>query len=235
MQKKDYIVEENLNFFDLLKQMDTEEEQKGEVHNCKITGEPLYEDAVTLICGHSFNYDPLFLDVYEQKRNTNMNEIKRVGNRSIRCPYCRQIQQGCLLPPRENKPSVFGVNFYSEDLDYVYNTKNIVEIPTCNYPGIKPCTNKFGKKINDDQYYCQTHLIKSRRLRLYEMDKIYQEFLKQKNDALKQSVLLLKNKYCVQILKSGLRKGQECRKKTKHSADYCLKHQPKTHAITENI
>ena len=36
---------------------------------CLISQQPLEEQHVTLVCGHKFNYDPFFKDVYNHKKN----------------------------------------------------------------------------------------------------------------------------------------------------------------------
>jgi len=222
-----YIVEDNLNFFSMLHQENIEEEKDNSVKVCYISGQPLLEDAIHLDCKHSFNYEPLFNDIYEHKKKSNMNEINHVDIKSIRCPYCRQIQN-MLLPPNPSKPPVFGVNYYSDELDYSSLNKNLQEIPKCDYVGKsgKPCTLRLGKQ-NQDGFYCLTHLIKLRRVKIIEMENKYFRFLKEQNDNLKKNVLLLKSSFCVEILKRGPRKGEKCNNRTKPSLTCCDKHKPK--------
>jgi hypothetical protein len=224
---KDYIIQDNLNFFKMIGEVDNTEDDETE-NKCQISGQPLREDAVRLKCQHIFNYDALFNDIYEHKRRGNFNEINHVGVKSIRCPYCRQIQHNVLLPSHPSKPHVFGVNYYCEELDYSFLNKNIIEIPKCDYVGKtgKPCMVRLGKKVNND-YLCQNHLMKIRRAKLLEMDKKYQSHLKEQNDELKRNFLLLNTTLCVEILKRGPRKGEKCNNRTKPSFSCCDKHKPK--------
>lgn len=226
MSKKaaEYIVEDNLNFFDILKS-----DLNIEFENvCQISGEVLLEDAVRLSCQHIFNYEPLFNDIYEHKKRSNVNEINHVNIRSIRCPYCRQIQNNLLLPSNPLKPDVFGVNYYSEDLDYSVINKNTIDIPKCDYVGKteKPCLLRLGKKVGDN-CFCTIHLLNLRRKKLIEMDRKYQSLLRTQSETLKKNVLLLKSSFCVEILKRGPRKGEKCNNRTKPSFNCCDKHKPK--------
>ena len=101
-----YVVEDNIDFFKELNQpfnltngMIVTEEL------CSITGDPLDETFITLQCGHKFNYDALFKDVYQQKLKTNDNEKTRVHIKCIQCPYCRSIHLQ-LLPHLQNTPKI---------------------------------------------------------------------------------------------------------------------------------
>ena len=76
---------------------------------CMITQTPLYNDHVTLQCGHKFNYDAIFNDIYNHKKQFHELETSRLKNTQIRCPYCRNIQD-CLLPCPDGKQMVCGVN-----------------------------------------------------------------------------------------------------------------------------
>ena len=76
---------------------------------CMITQSPLYGDYVTLQCGHTFNYDAIFNDIYNHKKKFHDLETSRLKNSQIRCPYCRNIQD-CLLPCPSGKKMVCGVN-----------------------------------------------------------------------------------------------------------------------------
>ena len=83
-----------------------------EDNNCLISGEKLINDNIKLLCGHSFNYLPLFNDIFKQKRIINHREIVRIPYKCIKCPYCRTINNG-LLPYKEHivKDKIDGVNY----------------------------------------------------------------------------------------------------------------------------
>ena len=78
---------------------------------CLISMESLDETQITLECGHSFNFDPLFQDIKEHKltlnKMENYNDI--LGPEWIRCPYCKKKIKG-LLPLRKGYPIIKGVN-----------------------------------------------------------------------------------------------------------------------------
>ena len=72
-----YNVEGDIDFFKELKNLSTSASTPAETANdacelkyCLITDEVLRPDAVTLKCGHSFNYVPLYKDVLFQKCST---------------------------------------------------------------------------------------------------------------------------------------------------------------------
>ena len=77
--------------------------------SCMITQTPLCIDHVTLVCGHKFNYDAIFNDVYNHKKQFHELETSRLKDTQIRCPYCRNIQNS-LLPCPPGKKRVCGVN-----------------------------------------------------------------------------------------------------------------------------
>lgn len=96
---------------DFFKKCMDDDIQHDEDNNCLISGEILTDDRIKLLCGHSFNYLPLFNDVFKQKRVINHREIVRIPYKCIKCPYCRSINNG-LLPYKENiiKEKIDGVN-----------------------------------------------------------------------------------------------------------------------------
>ncbi len=114
-----YIVPEGFDFYEELnKKLSTKSSAKSqEISTCLISGNPLNTTAITLNCGHSFNYGPLFNDLvcykydrpqgyYSYSDNLNLREYQ------LRCPYCRQIQENLLpyLPDIESR-RVKGVNY----------------------------------------------------------------------------------------------------------------------------
>ena len=90
---------------------DTESESDDDTTRglCMITHSPLSSDYVTLECGHKFNYDAIFNDIYNHKKHFHELESSRLKSSQIRCPYCRNIQNS-LLPCPSGKKMVCGVN-----------------------------------------------------------------------------------------------------------------------------
>ena len=64
---------------------------------CLISGDPLDDSPVTLLCGHMFNYQSIYEEVVQQKCRHNHLEVIQLGKNNIKCPYCKNVQ-GKLLP-----------------------------------------------------------------------------------------------------------------------------------------
>ena len=88
-----YIIEDNINFFEELKNIKINNNEK----TCLIENKPLICNNITLDCKHTFNYVPLLNEIIKQKTKYNPNEITRLKVFQIKCPYCRQITDK-LLP-----------------------------------------------------------------------------------------------------------------------------------------
>ena len=77
---------------------------------CHITQDELKENSITMKCGHTFNYIPLFNEIKKQKHAKNYYSNLRLRVHQIQCPYCRQIQDS-ILPLIENVDRLYGVNY----------------------------------------------------------------------------------------------------------------------------
>jgi hypothetical protein len=80
---------------------------------CLLTNQPLSYGHITLPCGHKFNFLPLYTETLYQK--TNPAFVKNVyntpiGKDKLKCPYCRTVHTGALLPYIVNERRVPGVN-----------------------------------------------------------------------------------------------------------------------------
>lgn len=124
MQKNNYKLECDVDFFAELQKSLLEDELDGEpVLTCQITGLPLTENHFKMNCGHMFNYDSLYTEICKQKfefKTYTMDSLSTTDIRLfraqgfdyfIKCPYCRRIQT-VLLPYYENLPfpKKYGVN-----------------------------------------------------------------------------------------------------------------------------
>ena len=130
-----YIIEGNINFQEELhKLLDENSDDEDDNNLCKITGLPLIDKYVSLECGHKFNYDAIYTEIYNQKiifkTYTSFipkNDFKKMRELQldyyIRCPYCRNIQF-TILPYYEElgKPLVYGIN--TTNVEYNHDIKN---------------------------------------------------------------------------------------------------------------
>ena len=104
-----YIIEGNINFKEeLCKMIDYSSDDDTTL--CQITGLPLNDLFVKMECGHQFNYEPLYHEIYKQKyvfkTYTDIRQLNKKSRIKIResnldyfimCPYCRNVQF-TLLP-----------------------------------------------------------------------------------------------------------------------------------------
>lgn len=120
-------------------------------NKCLISNEELTDNNIELICGHKFNYLPLYYEIFFQKyKQIHQNDLLKINQ--IRCPYCRTITNN-ILP------------FYS-----IYPVKKIngitipekysMEINKCQYVKKNKTTcNKNAFKFNN-MYCCNIHFNK---------------------------------------------------------------------------
>jgi hypothetical protein len=126
-----YNIEDNIDFYsELLKiQSNTTDTDKTQLQDnvddlCLISNTILTDNYVTLICGHKFNYIPLYYDIYNHKTKYNIKEktYDKLKYYEIRCPYCRK-KQNELLPyyPELIPDKIHGVNYIDENYLMVVN------------------------------------------------------------------------------------------------------------------
>jgi len=115
---------------------------------CLISNEKLDETQITLYCNHSFNYLPLLNEITIQKKKVNYLETQRLGNKQIKCPYCRTTQNG-ILPFIDGYEKIIFVNWPEK---YAYKPNK------CKYTFLsgKKKNKKCERKICDN--YCKQHL-----------------------------------------------------------------------------
>jgi hypothetical protein len=138
-----YSLPENFNFKEELEKMLNEEnELNDDLENnvCLITYEPLEEHSITLTCGHSFNYMPLFESIKNAKLNSVFPSLYNKYT-SICCPYCRNVHFK-LLPyvPSLVSEKIRGVN-------YIVTERNAINHRVGDALGYK-CENIIGLNAN---------------------------------------------------------------------------------------
>lgn len=199
---------------------------------CLISNLPLEDNHVELKCGHKFNYDPIYKDIYNHKHK--YNSMERSNNKprmnQLRCPYCRNIQNE-LLPYYDNLdyPKSLGVNYYDDskftECNYTIHPDHQCQylISTVDSSG-NNVTNQckhFGyvhpvlkTKYNDVSKYCYSHkteVVKNIKKDIKEKNQALklQEKIKKKEEKEKLKMELLNN-HCTAILKTGSNKGSSC-------------------------
>lgn len=168
-----YKIEGNINFFEeLYKSLDIEENElktDEDKNKCLITNLPLIDKHVELKCGHKFNYVPLFYDLVNHKKKFNNMEGQstRLNLNQIRCPYCRNKQEG-VLPYYEEFgfEKINGVNFVDPNIKENNNSYN--------FKGEKCCflleNNWFDKTIpesNNNKKYVECPCFYATKIELY--------------------------------------------------------------------
>tara|TARA_Y100000768_G_scaffold388785_1_gene387181 strand:+ start:3913 stop:4527 length:615 start_codon:yes stop_codon:yes gene_type:complete len=116
-----YITEGNINFFDEVNKKD--DINVIDTECCLIENKPLTENYITLNCNHKFNYVPIFNEIIKQKTVYNPNEITKLKNYQIKCPYCRQITNN-LIPFIPCIPSSKKINGVTIPNIFCFNHKN---------------------------------------------------------------------------------------------------------------
>jgi len=224
---KNYIIDNNINFYEELYKSLDEPEPTTEIETCLITNSPLTENYVQLECKHKFNYVPLYNDILIHKKTFNRLERRMLDAREIRCPYCRNIQK-TLLPfyKMDGIKEEHGVNYFDETLatKKTYNSSEYSGYfqGTCAYVGTATitdgenqiiqnvcCKNNQVKKLDlDDKTYCMFHK--------YQVIKDHQKKEKQKaKDQSKQIAKEAKEQanLIVQKAKQILKEAKEQAKK----------------------
>ena len=87
-----YVIEGDFDFFAAI----NDAEKEDDASRCLISGDPITRNAITLPCGHVFNYIPLYKEVRASKRQYNNYDSDPVGRFQMKCPYCRQITNNVL-------------------------------------------------------------------------------------------------------------------------------------------
>lgn len=247
---KYYIEEgENIDFYnELNKSLNEPDIQLDNENYCLITNEKLTENFVELKCGHKFNYLPIYKDLINYKHKfMSMDHKNHLTYNQIRCPYCRNKQEG-LLPYIEmaGVTLMHGINFVDEKQKYYYNGNNGYDrvingikysygeccyIPkTVKNPieNEKYCSNKIVTILNEDsKNYCYKHIekVKLNYLKLKEKNdkKEAKNKLKVEKEKEKNALKIIKSTNLDEnIVISSNNKCQEELKTGKNKGNLCL-------------
>lgn len=207
-----YTIEDDLDFFQELRNYQ-EESQSPIKAVCMITGMPLDKYHVTLLCGHTFNYIPLFTEINKQKEKWSCMNDDLTHEHTIQCPYCRNRQYELLPYYAElGLPRKKGINqslFSLEDTligTCKYIKKKVFHVyddSSENENGSVSFCNETAK-LTKHGYYCPLH---------YSMVDMEKE---------KESC---KHPLCAFILVSGKNKGKKCTRRVMDATEtYCIRH-----------
>lgn len=178
IESKNYIIDGDADgviendFFSQLKNILTQcEDGKGddnlvnlhEKEYCLLTKEPLHSIHVELVCGHKFNYIPLYREVIVQKTiglsHNGYYTSHSLKRNEIKCPYCRNVQDK-LLPYIEydGVKKTYGVN---------YPTKMSMTSQPCAHSAVNNVNSKkckknayckeFALECHNGIYLCKKH------------------------------------------------------------------------------
>ena len=217
------LFDDNLLFNELLKQ-ELNNSSDDDDNICLISREPLNKIYITLECGHKFNYKNIYNEICIQKTKYNKKEVQKLTKNSIKCPYCRHVQNKLL-------PYVSGykkIKFVNSPLKYCMTSPFLTN--TCKYKF------KSGKHKNEfcgnncENEYCNRHLkLMNKKKQKEEEKKKQKEEEKKKQKSLKEIIIDLEQKIqeeiqentiivpelnkCKHILSRGINKGKQCQTK----------------------
>ena len=246
MQK--YIVEGDVDFYKTLNDISETDTTENAKKVCLITSLQLESKFVKLKCNHTFNYIPLFKDIYNSKFKINPlnSAVSQYPSNKIKCPYCRNVQSE-LLPYYEEleMPLIYGINTTNEMFNIVKNKQNkfVYNTSISYFPGIccfsnndvpnVSCVNNMVLLHSETQKtYCFNHINQIKKMYTKQMKELKKQKLKEEINLKKKQMkeekkqkLLEENPIviCNQILKSGINKGNMCKCKV-YLLDKCKKH-----------
>jgi hypothetical protein len=252
-----YKIEGEIDFFsELYKSLDNEGDTNIDDSNlCLITNQPLIDKFVTLKCGHKFNYIPLYNDLVNHKKKFNMLEATsgKLGYNEIRCPYCRNKEDG-VLPyysdlglknvPGVNVPAKIEEPIYHNkrceylipNLNFDPSSNNIIEIGSAHdlynckfYKCHHSYTSLIVPSYGDNKYYCWHH--KKIVLKKYKQEAV--EKLKQEKQQLKEQVKKAKEE-AKQKEKEEKQKEKEEKQKSKEEQKKMAMQEKKKNGSKQN-
>ena len=216
-----YNVEGEIDFYaELNKTLDTLPApiEEDDTNKCLITRLPLVDGFVRMECGHSFNYLPLYNELVQQQKPSICGYAK-MGR--IVCPFCRHSQQ-TFLPYNPAFKLVIGVNLYPVKLLRQDTVQLCQETTPCSIDG---CAIIAGFTLDSGDHYCQSHKLLG--LSINKQKAHHEAFLLKKKSAEMKMAKKTMVGCCTQILKTGIRKGQECAcKKVVPYTTFCARHTP---------
>lgn len=171
---------------------------------CLISNEMVNKKyGIQLHCGHFFRYHCLFQEYW-------VNKSFRTTSKSVRCPYCRRTQKG-ILPYKAGYEKIEGLN---------YPETRAMKTQKCEF--ISEKGKRKGEvcgKYSNAQYCkkCSQKMEKIKEKKLQEKEK-GKDIANVHN---KPKVDLVPFTSCLNVLKSGKRKGELCMRKCQSGTSTC--------------
>lgn len=249
-----YDVEEGIDFYkELYGNNDTHNDTGNDTHDtadddhnevCMITNLPLTETHVSLLCGHSYNYDAIFNDAKQIRKNNHI-DVRKIDCYEIQCPYCR-VRQTTLLPfiSTVKRDKVHGVNWidtakvFGSGHDFEYFPEKKCEWK-CNEGNICGRANTIRDNSNG-VVYCYPHFnhyydtkynltTRGTRRRLQRTKLATASKMNGHNGHGENIIVSVStvapSQFCQAVIKSGKRAGLQCGYKAKING-CCLIHKP---------
>lgn len=191
-----YVAENNMDFYKLLSDIENDDEKEDEL--CMITKNNLTDTHIVLDCNHKFNYLPLLKDMYTRMYLSHEVKCLRgfpLNVNKIECPYCRRINNR-ILPflKEEYDVKIYGLNSLVKD--------DVIQEINIPFYDIYKCS------VEDCHKYCYAGYLLP--FCMYHLSN--KKLIKKHKEERKQQFLLENNMLCNVILKSGMRKGEKCKK-----------------------
>jgi len=217
------IIEDNIDFYKQIYAVDSSDEDDDTNESmCLITKMPLDKNRIVLPCNHSFNFMPLYKEVYNQKIKTSVSHLEttKLKYNQIKCPYCRHTFDFLLPHVRINKEIIFcnGINSPAplcmpfHTCKYVFSTgKN--KNSTCNKDGY----------FEGDGCYCVMH-----HKTMLNKQSIPSSIIGSNTNT--NTNTHTNTQTCGVVFKTGKRVGQPCGAKSIDSSScFCKRHGKTTH------
>jgi hypothetical protein len=222
------------NFYAELYATSSDTNDDGNIGRCLISQELLTEHAVTLECGHSFNYVSLYNNVLHAKYKSGPYASK-IGYSCIICPYCRHIHPK-LMPyiPLDDVYPVYGVNS-----SLLYKPRDICCMHATKRNGYV-CNNTILKNYPNGKYYCYKHRVNMNASSSSSSSSTKEPICTHPTESVvpSPSVSIHENTtnvivsestgQCIYVFKKGVKKGKCCQVflKMGNITQYCSKHSP---------
>ena len=194
-----FIFEDGFDFKSELLKEDTNESV------CLISGAPLL-NPIKLTCGHEFNFEPLFKEVFNQKVNPHFKNDVQLKVSQFKCPYCRKIQNN-LLPDKDFK--IFKVTTVDSDYEvYPWFLNKMYELGNCSVPY---CTKKYVLS-KDKLKLCCIHdkITNKEKLQLEKINKYIQLY---PNETMENIIVKIETDKQLEVLNAAKLKEERAKAK----------------------